>query len=274
MLPGDLHCCSKNKRVSVPIMNTLLPLLAVLILVIICVLAAYWLSSRPERGAEDDDTSHRRRSKQRGFPYEVRRHFLSPAELSFFHVLQGAVRDRAFISTKVNLADIFWVNAANRSNFMTFRNKVDRKHVDFLLCDRATMQPILGIELDDKSHEREDRQVRDAFVDYVFKAARLPLLHVPARRAYVVAELETQIAPYLPVDSPAAPTSIAANAVAPAVQPAQAHPVAAPDNAPRCPKCGSPMILRTVKTGPSAGKQFWGCSTYPNCRGIIQTPPQ
>jgi hypothetical protein len=34
----------------------------------------------------------------------------------------------------------------------------------------------------------------------------------------------------------------------------------------RCPKCGSPLVLRTVKSGDKAGQQFWGCSTYPKCR--------
>lgn len=34
----------------------------------------------------------------------------------------------------------------------------------------------------------------------------------------------------------------------------------------RCPKCGSPLVLRTAKSGAGAGKQFFGCSTYPKCR--------
>lgn len=34
----------------------------------------------------------------------------------------------------------------------------------------------------------------------------------------------------------------------------------------RCPKCGSPMVVRTAKTGASAGSQFWGCSQFPRCR--------
>ncbi|MDI5933748.1 nuclease-related domain-containing protein [Halomonas kalidii] len=34
----------------------------------------------------------------------------------------------------------------------------------------------------------------------------------------------------------------------------------------KCPKCGSSMVLRTAKRGASAGKQFWGCSTYPQCK--------
>jgi restriction system protein len=34
-----------------------------------------------------------------------------------------------------------------------------------------------------------------------------------------------------------------------------------------CPSCGQPMILRTSKRGRNAGNQFWGCSTYPTCKG-------
>lgn len=40
-------------------------------------------------------------------------------------------------------------------------------------------------------------------------------------------------------------------------------------DAPRqCPKCGSEMLLRTVKTGDNAGRKFWGCSAFPKCRTI------
>ena len=113
------------------------------------------------------------------FPYKLRDNFLSPAELSFYKVLENVVGSRAVIVTKVNLADVFWVQSKNRSYHRSYTNKIDRKHVDFLLCDSTTMQPILGIELDDKSHKRKDRQERDAFVDGVFDAAGLPLIHIP-----------------------------------------------------------------------------------------------
>ncbi len=32
-----------------------------------------------------------------------------------------------------------------------------------------------------------------------------------------------------------------------------------------CPRCSSPMVLRTAKNGEYAGQQFWGCSTFPRC---------
>lgn len=37
-----------------------------------------------------------------------------------------------------------------------------------------------------------------------------------------------------------------------------------------CPKCKAPMILRKAVKGPNAGNEFYGCSNYPKCRGIVQ----
>ena len=39
-------------------------------------------------------------------------------------------------------------------------------------------------------------------------------------------------------------------------------------NAPACPECGKTMVLRTARRGTNSGNQFWGCSTYPVCKGI------
>ena len=41
----------------------------------------------------------------------------------------------------------------------------------------------------------------------------------------------------------------------------------AADGAPQCPKCGKPMLRRTIQRGSRQGQQFWGCSDYPNCNG-------
>lgn len=41
------------------------------------------------------------------------------------------------------------------------------------------------------------------------------------------------------------------------------------DQIPPCPVCGNAMVLRTAKTGKNAGRQFWGCSAYPNCRAVL-----
>ena len=38
---------------------------------------------------------------------------------------------------------------------------------------------------------------------------------------------------------------------------------------PVCPKCGAKMVLRVAKRGENTGKNFYGCSMYPKCKGII-----
>lgn len=40
---------------------------------------------------------------------------------------------------------------------------------------------------------------------------------------------------------------------------------------PVCPRCSSIMVKRAVKKGPRAGRQFWGCATFPKCRGTISS---
>ena len=51
-------------------------------------------------------------------------------------------------------------------------------------------------------------------------------------------------------------------AAVPAVRPA-----AAPMSASSCPLCSKSMVRRTAKRGANAGREFWGCTGYPACRG-------
>lgn len=36
-----------------------------------------------------------------------------------------------------------------------------------------------------------------------------------------------------------------------------------------CPICSSEMVIRTARRGKNAGNQFWGCTNYPRCKGIV-----
>ena len=86
------------------------------------------------------------------------------------------------VFTKVSLGDLFFVNIRDYKERMRYWNKIYRKHVDFLICDRDTLKPIVAIELDDSTHARENRQLRDEFVNQIFTAAKLPLIHIKVSR--------------------------------------------------------------------------------------------
>jgi very-short-patch-repair endonuclease len=95
------------------------------------------------------------------------------------------------ICPKVRLADI--IKPTEKQNYQTALNKISRKHIDFVLCDPATAKIFGVIELDDKSHERADRVTRDAFVDSVFAAAGIQIIHFKASASYSVEEIRQQL---------------------------------------------------------------------------------
>lgn len=195
-----------------------------------------------------------------GFPYRVRDDFLTRAEASFFKVLQTAVGSSAAVFAKVRLGDLFFV--PNPSGNVAYVNRISSKHVDFLICDADSLRPILGIELDDSSHQRASRQERDAFFDQVFEAAGLPLLRLPARKAYSVQEVRDLLteAVSLGADNSGGQLPPMAGEIAAAVP---------PGGPPLCPKCGIPMELRRARRGPNQGGEFWGCRNYPRCHEMI-----
>lgn len=204
-----------------------------------------------------------------GPPFHLRDDFLSQTEFSFCRVLMTAVGGRLVVCPKVNLGDLFFVATGDARNNRILLNRIDRKHVDFLLCDPATMRPTVGIELDDSSHQRPERQARDAWVDDVFSAAGLPLIRIPARTGYAVAGVEGLLLPYLGVSAKLPPPSRPPIEAPRRKEMGELTAVPTGPGEPRCPKCGGPMALRTAKNGPNAGGAFWGCRNYPRCRGIL-----
>jgi hypothetical protein len=116
------------------------------------------------------------------YPYLRNDAFLSPAESSFLSALRASVADQYEIFAKVRLLDVVIVKPGQ--GWQAAFNKVQSKHIDFLLCDRETHRPVLAIELDDGTHRRADRQARDAFVEEVLEVIGLPPLRVPVTRTY------------------------------------------------------------------------------------------
>jgi hypothetical protein len=125
------------------------------------------------------------------FPYRAREAFLSPAESAFYRVLQSAVSSRYSIFPKVRLLDL--CDVTDRRANQAAMNRIDRKHVDFLLCDPVTFRPIKAIELDDSTHDRRRRSDRDEFVDQIFEVIGLSLVHIRAEPGYDPQDLRRRL---------------------------------------------------------------------------------
>jgi hypothetical protein len=82
--------------------------------------------------------------------------------------------DQYIICPKVRIVDI--VHMDKKDFNQTMWNRVKSRHVDFLLCTKIDLKPILAIELQDSTHKTKKGLYRDILVKSVFESAWLRLL--------------------------------------------------------------------------------------------------
>ncbi|WP_298628937.1 DUF2726 domain-containing protein [uncultured Thermus sp.] len=121
-------------------------------------------------------------------PYRLRHSVLTPAERSFLGVLERAVPEGVRVWPKVRLVDVLYIDARGKERQAAL-NRVLAKHVDFLLVRAQDARPLLAIELDDRSHQREDRQERDRFLEALARQVGLSLVRVRVKEGYALEEV-------------------------------------------------------------------------------------
>lgn len=216
-------------------------------------------------------------------PYIRNDVLFSPAERSFLGVLEQAVGDTYRIFGKVRVADVVSVHEMkNRSAWQRAFNRINAKHFDFLLCTKTDLAIVCAIELDDASHVRRKRKARDALLAELCTAAGLSLVQIPAKRAYVAADLRSQVFQTLGLipgsqrgggsdqqDDEGGVSTVDQTSTALATA-SEAMGTTSPfsNASPTCPKCSASMVKRAIKTGSKAGETFWSCSKFPTCSGV------
>lgn len=121
--------------------------------------------------------------------FEKKSYLLSQAENNFYNVLKIAIdNDFYMICPKVRIAD--FVTTKRNKNWQANFNRISKKHIDFLICNKF-MMPRFGIELDDKSHDNQEE--RDEFVNKLYEIIDFPILRIKANYNYSVQELKSKI---------------------------------------------------------------------------------
>ena len=117
--------------------------------------------------------------------YDGRQYFFTKTEWVFYKVLHDAVSDRFLVMGKPRIADVLFVRKGQtRSDWARAFSQISSKHVDYLVLEPKEGRIVAAIELDDPSHQRQDRQARDVFVNQAFQDAGIPLLRYPTAKAY------------------------------------------------------------------------------------------
>lgn len=213
-------------------------------------------------------------SKVEGLFFESRNPLFTPAERSFLGVLEQALDSRYRVFGKVRLGDIVKPGKGlSNSKRATAQNKINQKHVDFVVCSAANLAVVGVVELDDQSHGREDRAGRDVFVDQALAGAKIPVVRFSAKKGYAIQEVRAKLAEAFEVTGGSSTPTVRKedpSAIQPE-PPAIVAQVPAQTNVaiPVCPKCAAVMVKRQAKNGPRVGEWFWACSAFPKCRQVV-----
>jgi Protein of unknown function (DUF2726) len=112
---------------------------------------------------------------------------LTTAEGRFYDFLSETVNGQYVIQPKVPLRDLFRKYGRLEKGLYTMHS---RGHVDFLLLERVTKQPVLAIELDYTSHDTPKGRDADMRKEELLKLAHLPLCRVRVGKLWGSVEQE------------------------------------------------------------------------------------
>lgn len=124
--------------------------------------------------------------------YRKSKSLLTKPELNLYSALVMANNSQYTLFAKVRMGDfVFLANEPQDRKFHA--NQVLCKHVDFLLCDNRSLEPLLVIELDDSSHRQYDSAERDEFKNNTFHSIGLPMLRINIQQEYSAESLRIRI---------------------------------------------------------------------------------
>ena len=166
-----------------------------ILLFIVAVVFLIKYFTRKTHMEDSEKISHETNVEESSLPYEKKESHITEAEKVFYNVLKEVVADRYDIQRQVLLSTL--VDTTSRDfkdskgrHYNPDRSRIDRKTVDFVLFNKEDLSPYLAIELDDSSHEREDRKSRDALVEEVLSETGIRLVRVKWANSYNPQTLE------------------------------------------------------------------------------------
>lgn len=127
--------------------------------------------------SQKEDISDVEVSNVETLPYK-KKLLLTKNEWSFYKSLKPIADELGYsILAKIRVADLVEVTSKDRSEWQKYFNKINKKHIDFVLAKPENLQIILLIELDDNSHNEKQKQ-RDEFIDMLYIQTDYKLLRV------------------------------------------------------------------------------------------------
>lgn len=109
------------------------------------------------------------------YHYKHKEFLMTETETRFYHVLKELLGDSYELFVQIHVGSIT-TPYAKKWRWKKALFFGDKFSIDYLVCDKHELRPILAIELDDWSHTLPKRRKRDKFIDRILHEAKLPLL--------------------------------------------------------------------------------------------------
>ncbi len=149
------------------------------LLVVFSVLALLAIVSKvirgPRRRSLFNRPQRRARSATVSFSSYSSKALLNGWERKVLVALRDQIPAGLYICPQVRLADFLNIQGEDWQSRQYAVSQVAQKSIDFAIIDMTSGNPVLAIELDGPTHERPDRQRRDALVEGVMRQVNVPL---------------------------------------------------------------------------------------------------
>jgi very-short-patch-repair endonuclease len=171
--------------------------LVLLLLVVAAVLVLAALKPRPQGIAGDADAV---------WPFYARKPLSQPEQVLYFRLVKALPGH--IILAQVQLSRLLGVKKGN--NYQAWSNRINRMSADFVVCNKDS-SIVAVIELDDATHQRDDRQAADSKKDKALASAGVRIVRwhvkclpdVPTIQAACIADAAVnsgrQVAPPSPL---------------------------------------------------------------------------
>lgn len=147
------------------------------LLIGIAVFITLWQKSKKAVFATKQEPETSQDDKQIEIPVEkipyIRKNLMTKNEWSFYKQLKPIADElNLSILCKTRVADLVDIEKGlSKSEWQTAFNRINKKHIDFILCKPENLYPVLLIELDDSTHDTEKGKKHDEFVEKVLDKA-------------------------------------------------------------------------------------------------------
>lgn len=157
-------------------------LLVIVVIAVVAILAV--LKAKPQSRMADEV-----------WPFYAKRPLSQPEQVLYFRLVQ-ALPDHIVLA-QVQLSRLLGVKRGN--NFQAWFNRINRMSADFVVCKKDS-SIVAVIELDDATHQKEDRQAADAKKDKALSSADIRVVRWQAKTIPDVAAIQAAFMSNIAVD--------------------------------------------------------------------------